>query len=60
MDGTCGTHEREKRAWLWWKHLKSRDSSETRHKLEDNIKMYLQEVGCKRLDLILVALDRGQ
>ena len=37
-----------------------RDLSVTRHKLEDNIKMYLQEVGCKRLDLNLVPQDRGQ
>jgi hypothetical protein len=60
MDGTCGTHGRVMRAWLWWKHLKAIDRSETRHILEDNIKMYLQEIGCERLDLILVAQDRGQ
>ena len=60
VDGTCGTHGREMRAWLWWKHLKARDRSETRHKLEDNIKMYLQETGYELLDLILVAQDRGQ
>ena len=60
MNGTCGTHVREMRAWLLWKHLKARNRSETRHKLEDNIKMYLNGIGCERLDLILVAQDRGQ
>jgi hypothetical protein len=60
MDGTLGTHEREMHARCWWKYLKARDRSKTSHRWEDNIKMYLQEIGCESLDWIRVAQDRGQ
>jgi hypothetical protein len=32
----------------------------TRHRWEDNIKMYLQEVGCGGMDWIELALDRDR
>jgi len=31
---------------FWWGHLKERPLGRPRHRWEDNIKMYLQEVGC--------------
>jgi hypothetical protein len=42
------------------KHEGRRALGRPRHRLEDNIKMDLQEVGCGRIDWIEVAQDRDR
>jgi hypothetical protein len=41
---------------FWWGHLRER----ARRRWEDNIKMYLQEVGCEGMDWIDLAQDRDR
>jgi len=44
---------------FWWGNLKKRPLGRPRHRLEDNIKMDLQKVGCAGMDWIeLTGRDR--
>jgi hypothetical protein len=46
---------------FWWGKLKERDHlGRPRHRWEDNIKIYLQEVGCRFVDWIELAQDRDR
>jgi hypothetical protein len=50
MGGTCTMHEGEERCIL----------GRLKHRWEDNIKMYLQEVGCGGMDWIELAQYRDR
>jgi hypothetical protein len=45
---------------FWWGNLRERPLGRPRYRLEDNIKMDLQEVGCERMDWIGLAQDRDR
>jgi len=45
---------------FWWGNLRERPLGIPRCRWEDNIKMYLQEVGCGGVDGIDLAQDRDR
>jgi hypothetical protein len=49
-------------AWtgIWWINLRERPLGRPRHRWEDSIKIYLQEVGCGGVDWIEMSQDRDR
>jgi len=59
MGGACSTYGGQERS-LVGKPEGKRPMGRHRIRLEDNIMMYLQEVGCGDMDLIDLAQDRDR
>ena len=56
MGGACSAYGGETYTGFWWGNMRERDNfGRPRHRWEDNIKMFLQEVGCRGMDLIELA-----
>ena len=45
---------------FWWENLRERNYLRTSRRREDNIKIDLQEVGCRGMDWIDLAQDRDR
>ena len=62
MGGACSTMGERKGIYriLVGKPAGKRPLGRSRHRWEDNIKMYLQEMGCRSMDLIELAQDRDR
>jgi hypothetical protein len=62
MGGTCSTFEKRISVYrlLVRKHEGKRPLGRPRRKWEDNIKMYLQEVGCVGMDCTELVHDRDR
>jgi len=59
IDGTCSAYGERRGVWrVWWGNLKDiRPLGRPRRRWEDNIKIYLQEVGIRVMEWIELAQD---
>ena len=60
MGGACSAYGGEERRGLYRKPEEKRSLGGPRPRWEDNIKIYLQEVGCGGMERIELAQDRDR
>jgi hypothetical protein len=61
LGGACSANGvGKRRTGFWWRNQRERPQGSPRRRLEDNIKIDLQEVGCGGMDWTELAQDRDR